>query len=280
MPEIRFVGSRAQVTEIANQLAAIMAGREVDTYGISNGFLLSLGFGALSDIRQAFIDKAAGRTGEDRVKWEPLSPQTIANRRVGRADQGYGKRVTRNPGQSSLEAAQQALLIRRRVQIVNRETKKALNRFRASGLTEGEALRRARIVGQLKATQLTGKTKVETLGHRQVEILRDTGVLLNSLSPGLFSLQGGFGTYTKPAGDGGDEQIFRVEPGAVIVGTTVAYASAHQRGNKAKGLPARKILPDKSLPVPDIWWERWSGIAVVALAAAAVVLFQRGAPPR
>jgi len=215
-------------------------------------------FGALSDIKTAFIAKSRGGTDELGIKWPPLSPATIANRRVGPKD----KRDNAD--------------IAEREKIRKRETAKALKRYRLS-LPEDEAQRRAKIVGGLKATWQTGKTKVETLGARDVEILRDTGVLFNSLSPGNLTRGGGGNlTYAKPTAEGGEEQTFDVKPGEVIVGTTVAYASTHQRGDPDRNIPARPFLPPDGASVPDIWWKRWLAIANKALVASVRALMERG----
>ena len=162
MATIRFKGSRAEARAIAGRLGGILSGRLPDEARVGEGFRSAIGFGALTDIKEAFVTKARGGRDEMGIRWKPLKPSTIANRRVG-------------AGRQPTEIAE-----RRRIQ--RRETNKALRRFRLS-LPEGEARRRANIVGGLRATQLTGKTKIETLGGRQVEILRDTGVLLNSITP-------------------------------------------------------------------------------------------------
>jgi len=274
---VHFRGSRADVTRVAHTLAAILSGRQSDSLGLGIGFVMSLGFAALSDIKDAFVTKSSGGTDEMGITWPELAPSTIANRRVGAGDRGVGKRITRLPGQSTLDAAQQALLVRNRERIRTRETKKALIRFELSGLEPKEALRRARIVGGLKATRETGKTKVQTLGGRQVEILRDRGFLLNSLSPGTLSGSAGLTNYSKPAGDGGEEQIFEASAGQIIVGTNIVYAGTHQHGNEERNIPARPFLPDEQNPVPALWWDRWSGVAVQSLAVAARILFARGA---
>jgi hypothetical protein len=270
---IEFRGSRDDVRGIVNELAAMLAGKRADTFGIAEGFQLSLGFAALSDIKAAFIQKAAGGTDEMGIGWPSLSPKTIANRRVGAGDKGLGKKITRRPGQSTLEAAQQALLVRKWERIRKRETKRALVRFQISGLDEKEALRRARIVGSIKAGKEIGATKVEILGGRKVEILRDTGRLLNSLSPGILGGSGNLTSYSKPSQDGGEDQIFEVPAGEVIVGTNTVYAGTHQHGRQH--IPQRKILPDDETPVPPIWWDRWLAIAVQGLAVGAAILFQR-----
>lgn len=240
MASVQFRGSRAELSGVIEQLQAVLAGDAPDRHGIAKGFFGAIGLAALSDVKDAFVIKAKGGTDELGIKWKPLAPSTIANRRVGPRDR-------KDP----------AIALREKIR--KRETKKALARYRLS-LPEEEAQRRSKIVGGIKATQLTGKTKIQTLGSRDVEILRDTGVLLNSLSPGRWTQSG----YTKPTTEGGDEQIFEIEPGEVIVGTNVEYASVHQNGSA--NIPARPFLPEKE--IPTIWWNRWIKVANKALSVA------------
>ncbi len=270
MATIRFQGSRADVTRVVQQLAAVLTGRAEDNDQIARGFMLALGFAALSDIRSAFIEKSRGGTDEMGIKWQPLAPETIANRRVGPGAKKPQIAVSDTAGQR-LDKITQAQLVRDRERIRNRETKKAFRRFQLL-LPKAEALRRARIVGGLKATAVTGKTKVQTLGSRDVEILRDTGILFNSLSPGL--LQGA--RYSKPTGQGGEQQIMETFPGELIVGTNVPYATTHQRGDPSRNVPARPFLPGDNYPVPQIWWDRWLRAANVALVTSIEILFRRG----
>jgi phage gpG-like protein len=99
------------------------------------------------------------------------------------------------------------------------------------------------------------KTKLEVYGNRVVDILRDTGVLFNSISPGY--LDGN--EYTPPAGDGGEKQVFRALQDGIVIGTTVAYAGAH---NKGKGVPKRQIFPER---IPAVWARRWAGVGLQAI---------------
>lgn len=210
MATVYFRGDRKDVTAVANRLAAIVAGNRADEAGIGEGFRTTLGYAALSEVKDAFIVKASGGTDEMGIRWPKLAPATIANRRIG------------NPRGTDAER------IKERERIRKREYKIALKRYSVS-LEPKEAQRRAAIVAGLKATYITGRTKVQTLGNRQVEILRDTSVLLNSLSPGEFNGS----SYTPPNTEGGDEQIFRTDGGEVVVGTNVLYASTHQHGRGA-----------------------------------------------
>lgn len=127
--------------------------------------------------------------------------------------------------------------------------------------------RRATIADLKRARE--GKVK---LSERQVEILRDTGILLNSLSPG--QLGGGAlpSSYSPPAGDGGAAQILRTVANGAYVGTTVPYAAVHQHGSESRNIPARPFLPHR---IPDKWARKWLRVANQALAIGARLLFER-----
>ena len=114
-----------------------------------------------------------------------------------------------------------------------------------------------------------GKIK---LSERQVEILRDTGVLPNSLSPG--QLGGGAlpTNYSPPGVEGGDAQVLRTVADGCFVGTTVPYAYVHQHGSKKRNIPARPFLPRV---IPAKWAARWASVASRSLAVAARLLFER-----
>lgn len=257
MATVYFRGTRADITRIALQLAAVLAGRAPDTHGVARGFMLTLGFAALTDIKEAYDVKMAGGTDDMGIRWPPLAPATIAARKVGAKDRESAKAIRVREG------------------IRERATKKALERFRMS-LPEKEARRRAKIVGGLKATRQTGATKLQTLGGRTVEILRDIGVLRNSLSPGRLTGSGSSLSYTKPSGDGGSEQIFQLGAGEVIVGSNVIYFRTHQRGDRKRNIPQRKVLPDAETPVPQAWWDRWQALANKSLVVGAELLYRRG----
>lgn len=255
--KIHFVGSRAKVTDLAYQLAAMIAGRAPDRFDIAKGFLLSIGVAALSDIRYAYEIKAKGGTDAMGIKWPPLAPSTIARRRVG-------------PKDKANDAA-----IKERQKIADREYRKEYEKLRARlsiSMTAEQARSRARQIAGMRATRQTGRTKVDVLGNRKVEILRDTGVLMNSLGPGELTIQNGTVTYTSPDSDGGAEQVLELQPGTVIVGTNVAYAGTHQKGSGH--IPRRQILPENESEVPQAWWDNWFDAAEVALAEGARLLFE------
>jgi hypothetical protein len=290
MATIHFRGTRQDVRNVAYKLRAILAGRADDPHRVGYGFLLALGFGALSDIKDAYVTKADGGTDEMGISWPDLTPETKAyGRRFGPGEQsrlkgaaGLGRQNRFAPGQNT------GLLTAEQLKKWKRLFAQALNRLRVS-LPEKEAKERAAQIAWAQLKREGAQTKLQVYGSRKVQVLRDTGVLLNSLSPGVLSGQPPFMTYTKPSGDGGDQQEFEVSPGRVSVGTNVPYAAAHQNGTRSgvvgphkagvanRGAVRRQILPDNEGQIPDVWWQRWLGIANGALQAGAEILFREAA---
>ena len=184
-----------------------------------------VGIAILGRIKQAFVVKARGGTDEAGEHWQPLSPKTIAYSRTRQRGRGgrtkaEKKRAT-HPSQA-LSAKQQT-----RWWEVYRQN---LAQFHGD---KGHAAAVAWIV--LKTEGAT--TLLQKYGGRQVEILRDTGLLLNSLSPGVAS----------------PHRVFRVGRGEVIVGTNRKGAGAHHRGVPGR-LPQRRLWPDPRR-WPKSWWQ-------------------------
>ncbi len=211
----------------------------------------AVGLAALSDIKADFVRKSRGETGEDGVKWARLSPKYLAyGRRFGTGEKAALKKAAGlGPGnrfRGLLTSAQD----KRWRQIFARVVARL-----AASMGLGAAKARA---GQIAWTVLKSdgaKTKLEVFGDRQHEILRDTGVLLNSLSPGQFEVSGQY----IPVAD----QIFALTASGVIVGTNVDYSSVHQNGSTKKNIPARPFLPTDG--APQAWQERWTNVAALAV---------------
>jgi hypothetical protein len=258
MARCYFRGSRSEARQLVSSLVLALTGHGPDTQQIARGVFLAVGFAALSDIKDDFVRKARGGTGEDGVKWAPLKRETIAYGRRAGPNDPKGKKG----GRGLLTAAQ------------NKRWKKifggALARLLLS-LPEGEAKARAAQIAWATLKREGAKTKLDVLGSRSVEILRDTGILLNSLSPGQLGGGSAGMTYRKPGGDGGDEQIFETIANGVIVGTNVPYASVHQDGSTKKKIPARPFLPKGNAPA--VWRERWLAVGRAAIFAGLKMLF-------
>lgn len=70
-----------------------------------------------------------------------------------------------------------------------------------------------------------------------VDILRDTGLLLNTFSPGIESAL----------------SVFRIGRGEVIVGTNRKWAGVHHEGSKDGRIPQRRLWPEPR-NWPASWW--------------------------
>jgi hypothetical protein len=258
MADFNFQGSkRAVKLKILNFIGQLTQSAHHDR--AAKSVFNAIGFVALSDIHEDFVTKSRGGTGEDGVRWPPLSPEYLAyHRRFGPGEKaalkraaGLGKGHSKGvQGKSGLlNSAQQ----KQWYAVYNRTIAWAAQRFdiaKAHHIAAGHAWNVVKAGG--------AKTMLEVYGTRQVDILRDTGVLLNSLSPGYFDGE----EYTKPTVEGGDQQIFRPIADGIVIGTSVPYAGAHQDG---KGVPKRPFLPER---VPDSWIQRWANVGIQAVAVA------------
>lgn len=94
-------------------------------------------------------------------------------------------------------------------------------------------------------------------GRFDEEILIETERILASLRPGVAERIAGH-----------PDQVFRIVPGGVKVGTAVPYADRHQEG--AEYLPARPIVPPDGLLPPA-----WQAPIEEAMEAGLVAVIER-----
>lgn len=189
----------------------------------SDALMRRIGLVALRRIKAAFLIKMKGGVDESGLKWPPLSPVTIAYRRM-RAGRGRTRAERKRPTMPS-----QALTTKQRDRwwALYRQ---GLVIFKGN---KAAAARRAWTISKLEgATTLLAK-----YGGMNVDILRDTGLLLSSLSPGVRN----------------EHSIFRVGAGEVVVGTDRKGAIYHHTGVPARRLPQRRLWPDPS-NWPNSWW--------------------------
>lgn len=271
MTRIYFRGNRMQAKAVAKRLKEILIGRASDPQRLALGVFNAIGLAALSDIKDDFVTKANGGTGEDGVKWQPLSAAYLAyGRRFGPGEQaklkkaaGLGKANRFAPGQNK------GLLTAAQLKLWQKIFGSRLQRFLVS-MPPAQAKARAAQIAWAELKRMGAKTKISVYGSRKVQILRDTGILLNSLSPG--EINGS--QYTKPSDEGGDQQLFETIGNGVIVGTTVPYGAIHNNGSEAKGIPARPFLPKEA---PQVWKDRWEKVAAQAIDIAIRMAYQQGA---
>jgi hypothetical protein len=247
MPTVVYRGSRADVARVIRTVSDAISGRGPDPYGVARPVLTRGAVALLSKIQQAFIEKARGGTGSDGIRWKPLERATIAARRTTKAElRSLGVRGRRERGLLTPAENKQWKAVFART----------LARLRARGLDDGAAMARAAQTAWAVLKAKGAKTKLQVLGGRTVEILRDTGELLQSLTPGF---------EESPAVPTG--QILEVAPGRIAVGTRVK--PWHHTGIPGK-LPARPFWPpDGNLPAA------WFDAVKLAMARGIVAALAR-----
>jgi hypothetical protein len=230
--------TRAEVRQAISLLPQAILGNH-NVRSMAEATMTRVGMAILGRIRTAFVAKSRGGTDEAGDRWQSLSPKTIA----------YGRR-----GRSAAERARPA----RPSQALNTKQqdrwwevyRRSLARYKGD---KSRAARTAWFV--LKGEGAT--TLFDKYSGRTVEILRDTGVLLNSISPGGNSA----------------EQVFRALPGEVTVGTNRVGASNHHRGIPRR-LPQRRLWPRPS-QWPDKWWRDLTDEVTQGLMEIAIFLAQQ-----
>lgn len=223
-------------SEALGQIQAVTAA----LFGKSNteaakGIQLAVGMQALSDIFDAFIEKSDGKRGEDGIQWPKLSPKTLA----------YGRRAPRGRGHAP--GGKDGLLTKKQLERWRKIYAGVLLRDQLSGVEDKQ---KAAAIAWAQIKKEGGKTKLAEYADRPHQILRDTGVLLNSLSPGAAN---------------SPNQIFQMDPGSVTVGTNVPYASTHHHGDPSRGIPKRPLWPKQ---IPTVWRDRWTKVMRDAIAVA------------
>ncbi len=176
------------------------------------------GLMTLAKIRDAFLVKSRGGTDEAEGRWQPLAPATIAYRH------SRSSAERRRP-----ERPSQALTRRQRDRWWDLY-RQGMAIYRGD---RGHAAARAWFV--LKEEGAT--TLFDKYSTSQVEIMIDTGLLLDSLSPN----------------SGSEHQIFAVTPGQVVVGTARKGAKSHHVGIPGR-LPQRCLWPATN-SWPSTWWQ-------------------------
>lgn len=182
--------------------------------------MVRCGEAILSRIHRAFLVKMRGGTDETGDKWRDLSPTTVAYRRTrgmrGKREKSRDSRpsqgLTKKQQERWWEVYQKQLII-----------------FRGN---RGHAAAVAWIV--LKGEG--AKTLLDKYGNVKVDILRESGALLDSLKPGVTS----------------EYQVFRLGSGEVVVGTDRPWAWTHHQGTKRT--PQRRLWPEVR-KWPESWWE-------------------------
>lgn len=187
---------RDKLNAMLASLGQALAGRLNDAVSrrLHDDALRNVGLEALAVVKQAFVVKARGGTDDAGQSWPPLKPETVA---YGRRHPG--KRKSKKPGsRPSLTPTQ------------NAAWRKAFAQVKAARMAAGDGEDAASAVAAGHAWNVVkgmgARTVLEKYGGAKVEINRDTGRLLASLSPG------------KPG------CLIEVGQRSVSVGTSVPYA--------------------------------------------------------
>lgn len=262
MSVVYFRGTRAEAVAIVRQIKDALTGKVSDPTGLARGVFNAIGLKLLSEIKDDFIRKSEGGTGEDGVKWPPLSKKYLAyGKRFAKGEQvalktgaGLGKGHRHGIGTNT------GLLSASEKKLWNKIFGSRLQRLLLS-LPPAEAKARAAQIAWAELKRMGAKTKIDVFGSRKAPMLRDWGMLFNSISPGEIT-----GTdYIPPSKPGGEHQIFSTIANGIIVGTNVPYASVHQHGSPSQGIPARPFLPKT---IPAVWQQRINVVATQAIAIA------------
>ncbi len=269
---VYFRGTREQARAIIDEVRASLVGSGPDRFRIAEATHTAIGLQALKDVKKDFIRKARGGVGEDGVQWPRLSPETLAySRRFGKGEEAALKKAAGLGRANRYAPTGKGLLTKAQLESWKKHFRIALALFAANHPVP-DATSIAAAIAWKRVKEEGAKTKLEVYGNRAHEVLRDTGVLLNSLSPGKL---GGDGvTYAKPNGPGGNDQVFQHLANGVIIGTNVPYAKFHQSGEPRKKLPRRPFLPDR---IPQVWIDRWVTAASLSIAAGFRQAFEQGA---
>jgi len=268
MSTVAFSGARSEAARVIRALLASLTGHERSE--AARSVFLAMGIAALTEVHQDFIVKARGGTGADGVTWKRLSPKTLAySRRFGpgekarlKRDAGLGRANSHAPG------GKDGLLTAAQLKQWRQFFSSFLRKYAAQmPLSEAKAKAAAQAWVAIKARG--AQTKLDVYGHREHEVLRDTGILANSLSVGVIS----GAEYQRPTAEGGEQQIFQLLENGVIIGTNVKYARTHHEG--LNGVPKRPIMPEDG-KMPQAWLDRILDAAMRALAVAIEQAMSRG----
>lgn len=256
MVTIRVKATRQQVRDAIRLAAGVASGRR-SAQGVeaSRQMMVRLGLEALTFIRQAFVAKAHGGIDEAGETWEPLQRTTIA---YGRRHPGVPfpgrKRAPYSPSWM-LTAKQRkrwweiySAMVRG---VPTKRTGDAKEGSRIGSRYHARSYARdgyaAAMAWRIIKVELGAKTLLETYGDTKVDILRDTGLLLNSLSPGT--------TPDSTDPNKQPDQVFNVARGSVVVGTNRKWAAVHHYGSRNGRIPQRRLWPEPS-KWPKAWWGR------------------------
>lgn len=232
MVTVRLNLNSHQVRRRLADVPRMLSGRIPDTQGgeLARAFALRLGVTCMAFLKEAYVTKARGGVDAAGERWKPLAPATIERRMA----KGKNLKLTRRQYRAYDRMKQAEYALRKAIEKLG-QSKSARDWYK-------NAERRGELKRDLSRARERHR---EALRQYQaamagLEILRDTGRLYNSLSPGL----------TGTLRNGG---VLEVRPGVIVFGTNVAYAARHHHGDGR--CPQRRLWPE-----PRLWPAQWWGL--------------------
>lgn len=268
MDEIRWTGTQAELDARIAQLTDVLNGRASDPGGCVKLLLIRVGLVLLEKVKEAYVQASQGGADAWGNKWPALAPATLAARRIGstsdKALQRLKERYKKLPAAQRRQIDEHA----KRLHLVfnDKRAKAAAVRVLDRQLLSGKIDRKAYDKRVRLIERGTSREQAKFIAAASwAQILRDTGRLLNSLSPQF---------------RGSGDQIFNTLPGSVEVGSNVKtdsgppllalHTSPDPRKLKADGnpvLPRRKVLPDNEQDMPQSWLDAISDEVTLVMAS-------------
>ena len=209
--DIRTKRSRKRIRDTIRSIPLIISGREKDPFNLHNKFWGIVTLSMFESISESFNVKSLGLTDDLGNDWHDISVQTKAyGRPAQKGDLSLGqKRATKDSTTIGLLTPNQY-----------KQWKKIFGRIFHKNKMKIGAAKAKELAGKIAWAELkkTGaNTKIDLLGNRNLLILRNTDKLFRSFLPGKLT-SNSYRKYNK-------DQIYRVEKGAVTLGSQVDYAS-------------------------------------------------------
>ena len=213
------------VKNVFKSIPAYISGKKSDIHGVSRVFWNTLVRYLYTKIHESYAIRSEGGTDELGNKWKPLSPNTIAQRPIGKKDL-KGLRLTRKQSGTALRNRQRGLLSPEENRAWKLKYSKVLSQLmrrmpesKAKNIAAGVAWNYVKANGAM--------TKKKLLANRNVKIMRVTDTIFNSLQPSE-----GSPTQYRPR----KNQIYNLVNGKLELGTLVEYAKYHNN--------SRPVIPE------------------------------------
>ena len=245
MPEhtVNVHAKRREVATLLRRLPEIAAGRRGGAAVFVRAMHVRLGLAALGHIREAFVVKARGGTGQRLEQVFAQCAEEALDRRRHLTLPRAGTPAlsgARSPKPKARAKDRPSWMLTE----IQRKRWWEVYRRKLAQYRGDKA--HAAAVAWLVLKDEGATTLMATYGGASVEILRDTGLLLSSLTPGAPPAEAESSPPRRP------HQAFRLGRGEVVVGTTRPWARTHHEGVPGK-IPQRRLWP----PVPRwpaAWW--------------------------